>query len=35
MSITGQETIIRGSRSSERLMGILCIDLDPVSQRKS
>ena len=32
MSVTGQETIIRGSRSSERLIGILCIDLDPGSR---
>ena len=32
MSSNGHETFIRGSRSSERLMGILCIDLDPVSR---
>jgi pilus assembly protein CpaE len=32
MSSTGHETFIRGSRSSERLIGILCIDLDPVSR---
>ena len=32
MSANGHETFIRGSRSSERLMGILCIDLDPVSR---
>ena len=34
MSTTGPETIIRGSRNSERLIGILCIDLDPVSRDK-
>ena len=34
MSTTGSETIIRGSRNSERLIGILCIDLDPISRDK-
>jgi len=32
MSSTGHETFIRSSRSSERLIGILGIDLDPVSR---
>jgi pilus assembly protein CpaE len=34
MSTSGPETVIRGSRNAERLIGILCIDLDPVSRDK-
>ena len=32
MSITGQQTIIQGSRSSELRIGVLCINVDPASR---
>ena len=34
MSIFGHETIIRGSRSSERRIGMLCVGMDPGSLEK-
>ena len=34
MSIFGHETIIRGSRNSERRIGLLCVGMDPSSLEK-